>query len=81
MWNSLKRNEIASTVAQIENSKQNEADSVNVVRHLLYTTLDKVCAQEGITRSYMSDLEPGTRKRSLADDITILTVDLKNQVV
>ena len=79
MWNQLKRRDIAKIVSQVEQKKQDAPDTVHVVKHLLDTALDSVCYNEGITRAFLGDLEPGERKRMLSDDITILVVDLQNQ--
>lgn len=45
---------------------------------LLNKSLDRVCDKEGLSREFLSECEPGTKKRSFADDITILVLDLEN---
>ena len=46
---------------------------------MLETTLDRICYKAGVTRDFMADLEPGAQKRQLADDITIIVLDLREQ--
>ena len=63
MWNHLRRRDISQVVSQVDKTKQDEQDTVHVVRHLLETTLDKICKKEGVTRNFLSDVEPGFKKR------------------
>eukprot|EP00354_Favella_ehrenbergii_P007541 CAMPEP_0170473126 /NCGR_PEP_ID=MMETSP0123-20130129/15073_1 /TAXON_ID=182087 /ORGANISM="Favella ehrenbergii, Strain Fehren 1" /LENGTH=99 /DNA_ID=CAMNT_0010741917 /DNA_START=752 /DNA_END=1048 /DNA_ORIENTATION=+ len=48
-WTTIPRREVAGIVEKVEKSKQDEFDSVHVVRHLLYTALDRICEKEGYT--------------------------------
>ena len=59
--------------------EQDEPDSNHVVKKMLETTLDRICYKAGVTRDFMADLEPGAQKRQLADDITIIVLDLREQ--
>ena len=63
MWENVKRRDIAQLVSQVDIAQQDESDSVHVVRHLLNTALERICYNEGITRTFLSDCQPGQRKR------------------
>lgn len=48
---------------------------------LLEAVLNRICKREGLSRGYLSDMEPGDDKRALIDDITIITINLGNQTL
>ena len=51
------------------------------MRALLRKSIEKAAMESGVTPEYLTDLEPGNQKRQIIDDVTIMVIDLENQVV
>ena len=46
---------------------------------LLDSALNNAAEEKGISRDYLAQLAPGSHKRSLVDDITIIVLNLQGQ--
>ena len=42
--------------------------------------LDKAAADNSVSKQYLNDVAPGPVKRQMIDDVTIMIIDLENQV-
>lgn len=52
-----------------------------IARVLLETALERAASCNNLTKSEICSLEPGEEKRALHDDITILVIDLRGQLL
>lgn len=60
--------------------KEKGPEGIHVVKGLLEAALNNVCQEKGYSREFLNNLEPGSQKRSIVDDITILVLNLEDQV-
>ena len=51
-----------------------------IIRTLLQKSIEKAAKDSGVTPEYLAELKPGNMKRQIIDDVTIMVIDLENQV-
>lgn len=74
LWDHLPKESVPKIVQ--ENCESNKA----VALSLLNECLNIATKERGVTREYLSHMQPGKHKRNFVDDITILVVNLAHQV-
>lgn len=85
LWDELSRKNSAKVATAAEktfNGDEEDATRGNhQAKNLLKAALDNVCKTKGVTRDWLSQVPPGRQRRGIVDDITMLVLDLDNQVV
>lgn len=79
LWDEFNRKKAAEIAQGLEEGEQHELTSKTLANQLLNDCLTKAAEKNGITRAFLGQVRPGTHKRGLVDDITIVVLDLKNQ--
>ncbi len=84
LWDEISRKQSAEIAGKAEASYTGKgADATrgnHLAKNLLDAALDKVCRKQGVSRDWLSNLNAGPQRRQMVDDITLLVVDLRNQV-
>jgi len=70
----LVNNKILEGIVSRKKSKQ------TIAKQMFDLCIEKAASDAHISTNELLSLEPGSRKRSIIDDITLMIVDLKNQV-
>jgi serine/threonine protein phosphatase PrpC len=74
LWDLVNSNEMC----EIMNSNSCKEQ---ITRKIFDLSLEKAAKNAGISISDLMKMSPGKRKRSILDDITLMVVDLRNQVI
>jgi serine/threonine protein phosphatase PrpC len=74
LWDLINSNEISSII--LENSNKED-----ITRKIFDLAIDNACKHSGIKKDKLFNMTPGYIKRKIIDDLTLLVVDLKNQVI
>ena len=53
---------------------------LNNLLRLMNHALDKAAADNSVSKQYLNDVAPGPVKRQMIDDVTIMIIDLENQI-
>jgi pyruvate dehydrogenase phosphatase len=73
LWDLVNADEICDIIKRNKNK-------TNIIRYLTYLSLKKASKLNNIAVDELLKKPPGTEKRKFHDDVTIMVVDLKNQV-
>ena len=73
LWDELSPQDVAKVI------KENDNDKDKIVDSLFIKALNHAAFDAKMTLEQILKVEPGRKKRSLHDDITVMVVDLKNQ--
>jgi serine/threonine protein phosphatase PrpC len=76
LWDEISRKE----AAQIVSKQGNDSDMKKLAGSLFEEAIQNVSKKRGISREFLTQAPPGPQKRSIHDDITILILNLQNQV-
>ena len=74
LWDELKGNDVAKVIKEYDNNKE------KIVDNLFKNALLHAANDANITYEQILNIKPGSNKRSIHDDITVMVVDLKNQI-
>lgn len=73
LWDFLTSSEVAEIVDKYK-------EKGKIARELLQTTMKYAAENQSISTDEIYGVKPGTDKRTIHDDITIMVVDLRNQL-
>jgi pyruvate dehydrogenase phosphatase len=73
LWDLVKPEEICEIIMKNKNKSL-------INRYISNLSLKKACQLANMQLSELLKLPPGNKKRRIHDDITVMVVDLKNQV-
>jgi serine/threonine protein phosphatase PrpC len=76
LWDEISRKE----AAQIVSKQGNDSDMKKLAGSLFEEAIQNVSKKRGISREFLTQAPPGPQKRNIHDDITILILNLQNQV-
>jgi serine/threonine protein phosphatase PrpC len=82
LWDEISRKQSAKIAYQADATYTGEGTDVtrgnHLAKNLLEAALTKVCKTQGISRDWLSNVNPGPQRRQIIDDITLLVLDLKD---
>ena len=82
MWDEVSRKQSATIADKVDFSKSTGGESGGklLLERLINETLESCCKTHGVTRSFLDSCPAGPRKRAIVDDISIIVLNLENQV-
>lgn len=73
LWDEISRKKAAELI------KGNDQELKKVAACLFENAIDNVSKKRGVSREFITQAPPGTMKRNIHDDITILVLSLQGQ--
>ena len=74
IWDLINSNEICSIISENNNKE-------DITRKIFDLAIENACKHSGIEKIKLLKMTPGYVKRKILDDLTLMVVDLKNQVI